>query len=267
VIAHWSFDTGSITVDGGSGNVTSAADDTGNHNATAVINGTATGTSGPGQFGQALTFGNTNPSGGNRYYLTYDNLTELMGPAAQAPSFTVAAWVNTSFSAANNSIVADWGNAPSGNRFAYWFSLQSGQPRMQSRASNAPNDDIVAFQTGSSIADGQWHHIAYVFDKPNASAFIYVDGNQAAQALSIAPPLDMLVAASAIGTLGRKADTDNNFIGSMDEVWIVDSALNAAEVNNLRSFNVIPEPCIPGILTAGLAGLFMVRRRREPQGG
>jgi hypothetical protein len=58
IIAHWSFDTSTITVDG-SGNVLTAADDTGVHNATGVRNGTAASASVAGQFGAALQLNNT----------------------------------------------------------------------------------------------------------------------------------------------------------------------------------------------------------------
>jgi hypothetical protein len=132
VIAHWSFDTSTITVDG-SGNVLTAADDTGIHNATGVRNGTATSASVAGQFGTALQLNNTSGTqAGNNYYMTFANLTELMGPTG--PNYTIAAWVNTVNTADNNTILGDWGNAPAGtDRFIYWFSVNNtggqGQPR------------------------------------------------------------------------------------------------------------------------------------------
>src|SRR5688500_18744140 len=84
VVAHWSFDSGTLTLDGG-GNITGVADQTGNHNAT-VQNGVFPGTdSVTGQFGQGLRFnGNNN--------LQFANLTELM-QANGAPSYTVSLWI------------------------------------------------------------------------------------------------------------------------------------------------------------------------------
>ena len=258
VIAHWSFDASTITVDG-SGNVLTASDDTGLHNATGVRNGTATSASVAGQFGTALQLNNTaGAQAANNTYMTFANLTELMGPSG--PSYTVAAWVNTVNTADNNTILGDWGNTPAGtDRFIYWFSVNNsggqGQPRGQTRAQNIPsNDDIFARQPAVNVASGTWRHIVWTFDKTTATLRTYVDGALADTLSSIAPPLNMTNSASAFGTIGRKADNNRHFIGGIDEIWVLDEVIDDAAVQTLFTANVAPGTMAPPIITRQPAG-------------
>src|SRR5829696_6545885 len=135
-IAHWSFDTPTITTDAGDGHIVTAADATGNHNATTRLNGTGrTVNSVVGQFGQAADFTNViGNQGTNNAYMDFPQLTEIAGPSGG--SFTVASWAKVPASATTEdlSILADWGNAPTNtNRFTYWFELDNVDTNANSR--------------------------------------------------------------------------------------------------------------------------------------
>src|SRR5262245_59665593 len=72
VVAHWSFDAQAGGV---------YPDQTGNHNATIVTNGTGAIASGTGRFGNGAAFNNaTGTQATNNAYMTLSNLTEIMGP-------------------------------------------------------------------------------------------------------------------------------------------------------------------------------------------
>jgi hypothetical protein len=253
VIAHWSFDISTVTTDG-SGNVLTAADDTGIHNATGVRNGTATSASVAGQFGTALQLTNTaGAQAANNYYMTFANLTELMGPAG--PSYTIAAWVNTTNTADNNTILGDWGNAAAGtDRFIYWFSVNNssgqGRPRAQTRAQNLPaNDDIFAQQPAVNVASGTWRHLAWTFNKSAATLKTYVDGALVDTLSAIVPPLNMTNSASTFATIGRKADNNRHFVGAIDEIWVLDEVIDDAAVQTLFTLNVAPGTMNPPMIT------------------
>jgi hypothetical protein len=252
VIAHWSFDTGTITTDG-SGNVLTAADETGTHNATGVRNGTATSASVSGPFGNALQLNNTSGAQtANNAYMSFPNLTELMG--STGVSFTVSAWIKTVNTADNNTIIGDWGNAPSGDRFIYWFSIANsssqGQPRAQARAQNVPaNDDIFARQVVTNVANGAWRHVAWTFNKTTATLKTYVDGGLVDTLASIAPPLHITNSASAIGVIGRKADNNRHFVGAVDEIWVLGEVLDDAAVQTLFTANAVPGATNPPVIT------------------
>jgi hypothetical protein len=205
--------------------------------------------------------------------MTLPNLTELMGPSGT--SFSVAAWVATTNVTSNNPILADWGQAAAGNRFVYWFSTANAggtasQPRAQTRSSNTPNTDILARQVAVNVADGAFHHVAWTFDKPTKVLMTFLDGVQVDSFTSAQAVVDMLMSDSAVGTIGRKSDTNNYFVGNMDELWAFNRALTTAEVLDLRAFNTIapvPEPASLWVLSVAAAGVLLRWRRRQPRSG
>jgi hypothetical protein len=262
IVAHWTFDE-----QGGS----AYGDQTGNHNATVVTNGTGTVAPVAGQFGSGVSFNNASGAqAANNAYMTFPNLTELMGPAAG--SYSVSVWAATANTLSNNPILADWGTAPAGtNRFIYWFSVQNatnnteGQPRGQSRAANTPiapaNIDIFARNAPVNAAGLAMRHIVWTWDKSSHVLTTYLDGAVVDTFTSTAPSFDLLQSDSAVGTIGRKSDTNNYFNGSLDELWVVNQVLTPAEVESLRTSNTIPEPASVGL--AGVAAALLLLRRRQ----
>lgn len=261
VVAHWSFDSENAGV---------FADSTGNHDATVVTNGEGTITNEAGRFGNGITSNNiAGAQPANNAYLTFPNLTELMGP--DAGSYSVSAWVKTTNTTFNNPVLADWGNSPAGTRrFSYWFSTTNAngasRPRGQSRAANTPVDpanvDIFARTIPSgNVGDDVWHHIVWTWDKDNTILRTYVDG-VLADTNDVNPTNNnMLIGDSPIGTIGRKADDNRHFVGSLDEIWVVEGVLTDEEVVVLRDTNVIPEPSTLSLV--GVAALLALRRRRR----
>jgi hypothetical protein len=256
-IAHWSLDNDNGGI---------YADQTGLHDATVVLNGSGTITNEAAKFGNGITFDNgPGAQVTNNGYLTFSNLTELMGP--EAGSYSVSAWAKTLNTLSNNPILADWGNVSAGQRFVYWFSLTNAngnadaQPRGQSRAGNSPNIDIFARNAPIDVSDGEWHHMVWTWDKPNTVLRTYVDGLLVDTNDTSPSSADMVVASSPIGAIGRKGDTNNYFNGSLDEIWVVEGVLNEAEILSLRDANVVPEPSSLALLAA--AGLLILARRRR----
>jgi hypothetical protein len=261
VVAHWSFDQQNGAV---------YPDDTGNHDATVVTSGTGAVTSGPGQFGNAAQFNNA--AGGqatNNVFMTIPNLTEIMGPTGS--SYSIAAWIQTSNTTSNNPVLADWGTAAAGtNRFVYWFSTQNAasntqsQPRAQTRSQNVPsNADIIARQPAVNVADNVFHHVAWTFDKSTKVLTTYVDGVAIDSFTSGAANVDIVESAAPLGTIGRKSDTNNYFVGNMDELWVFNRVLTADEVSSLHTTNAIPEPASLAGLCVGAACALLRRRRAQ----
>jgi hypothetical protein len=290
IIAHWSFDQASVTTDG-SGNILTAADVTGNHNATTQLGGTGVNiTPTAGQFGQGASFQNANQNGQaqtNFAWMSFPQLTEIAG--ASGGDFTVAAWVNVPPEAVSwddNPIVADWGNAAANtHRFTYWFQLDNVdsnlglRPRAQMRAANSPPDatniDIIATTLSAAQAgtgggpttfdDSAWHHLAWVWTKAAGQMRFYTDGVFRASVTSsqTGSNLNLLVSDSPVGALGAKRDNNRYFRGAMDEVWVLDQALPDSYVLLLKEINDIPEPSFLGIAALAMAGLLAGQHRRR----
>ena len=101
----------------------------------------------------------------------------------------------------------------------------------------------------------EWHHVAITSDANDWK--VYQNGNLIYQAdgswsLPTAPKVGQ----------GR-VDNGESFDGLMDEVWIVNVALNETQVNRLYTENMIPEPSSLVILLGGLAALATGRSRRR----
>lgn len=250
VIAHWSFDSGALTVSGG--DITGAADSTGNHDMSVGANvGGANGVSGslnsipipssqsvPGEFGQGLTL-TGNGSSGN--FLTFPNLTELM--AASSPTgYTISLWVKTSSSSISSyaSGLADWGNASSGARYTYTFGLYSSTAvRAQARYGTSGSDNIYYQTPTATVSDGQWHMLTWTFDALTGVFDTYEDGSLLGTVTSSAPNLQIQNGSSSVGTLGLKADTAGFINGSItfDEIWVLGGVLDTNQIADLYRYN------------------------------
>jgi hypothetical protein len=280
IISHWSFDTSTLTVDGGTGDITGASDSTGLHNA---VNTDPTGGAGGtqytsaafpgsasvgGQFGEALTFTGDGTSGN---FMTFPNLTELMA-ASGAPSYTVSFWVNTTMTGNNNfTLLSNWGNSDvTPGRFTYGFGFQSDTLiRAQTRFDNSSTNggDIFADTAPiPSLADANWHMLTWTFDTTTGLLSSYFDGSFVETFQSTATSFQMIDASSTAGSFGIKGDNGTFLNGSIsfDEVYVVNGALDATAVETLYLANVvIPEPTTLALLAGGLTLLGLRLRRRQ----
>ena len=93
--------------------------------------------------------------------------------------------------------------------------------------------------TGNTVvADGQWHHVAGVYD--GSSLKLYVDGQLDASTAASAGTLNV----SGPLFLGRHyANTQFSFAGNLDEAAVFERSLSAAEV--LEHFTAGLPVCTP----------------------
>jgi hypothetical protein len=291
-IAHWSFDTSSLTTDGSS-NIVGASDSTGNHNATIGMGvGSANGTTqgGPqfdsnpipgsnsiaGRYGQGLTLmGFNNNDGGRGQFLEFPNLTELMTAASApgAPSYSVSYWINTTTTNAHQfTVLGDWGNAATNpGRFTYGYGFQfssgvaqmRGQTRFNTSGSGNGTDIYARPVSTAALNNGSWHMLTWTFDTSNGQLKSYFDGTLVDTFNSAATNFNMIASSSPVGTFGLKGDSGNFINGtiSLDEVWVFNELLSDGAVRSLYNNNAIPEPACALLAVFGLALGALLRRR------
>jgi hypothetical protein len=290
-IAHWTFDTASLTTS--SGNITAAADATGVHNAVlgAGIGSATAANGGPtfnsnaipvansiaGKFGQGLTLnGSNNFAGGGGQFLMFPNLTELM-TAKGAPSYTVSYWIQTTTPNSHQfTVLSDWGNAATNpGRFTYGFGFQlSGTPaaaqmRGQSRfnTSGTGNGTDIFARTANTptLNDGNWHMLTWAFNSTSGMLSSYFDGALVDTFQSAAANFGMVDGSSPFGSIGLKGDSGNFVNGTIavDEAWVFTDLLNAGSIRSLYNKNAIPEPTSLLLAVGGwIAAGWMLPRRR-----
>lgn len=248
VLTHWDFnETSGNTVADSSGN---------------TYNGTiqdATGvTHTSGVFGEGLTFNGT----ANAYVST----PYVAG--FQSSSFTMSAWVNVTASGLNT-IFSDW----SKNSWSFRFFVGAdGKLCLDLRGPDAqPASAILNKNTVSTtaISYDTWHQVAAVWDRTsNTSGTLtyYIDG-VAAGTFNAKAGLSTVDLRNNTGNnygIGIKQDDTTRFNGSLDELWVFNTALSADEVKSLYQFNsiaAIPEPAAAGMMLLGAAALGCRRRR------
>ena len=276
-IAHWSFDSGTLSFDG-RGNISGAADSTGNHNASVSVSGLgsapasatfASSDSVSGKFGQALEFNGNN-------YMVFNNLTELMA-ANGAPSYTISLWVNSTYNnnIAEFAVMSSWGNAAAGNgatKYQFGFGFAgNGNIRSQTRYGTSGNGtDIYAQQiANTTVNDGSWHMLTWSFDTTAGVLDSYVDGSLVSSFTSTATSLKMANSQSAYADFGLKGDSATGFLGAgseLDEVWVFNGVLTSGQIGDLYTSNAIsavPEPGVTALVGLGLGWLSLQRFRKR----
>ncbi len=89
----------------------------------------------------------------------------------------------------------------------------------------------VNFQTSSSYADGNWHHVVAAWDVDQSLAYMYVDGNQVDSKTDYYS--DTRDAFDQVMRLGRPGANSKYYTGDIDEVSSWDRMLTVSEIRAL----------------------------------
>jgi hypothetical protein len=127
----------------------------------------------------------------------------------------------------------------------------------------------IIFDT--ELAADQWYHLAVTYDGDRTRVF--VNGTEEADYLDVADP-DYFSGAIVpsdynlyIGDSGTENPQawlqDRYFYGAIDELMLFDLALTADEVNQIytQTSLPVPEPATLALLSVGIAGIAVLRRR------
>jgi hypothetical protein len=166
-----------------------------------------------GKFGQALEFAGQD-------YVRVTGYTPVSG----AGDRTVTAWIKTQSPGPNG--IVSWGLI---ERQKKWVIRQQDWClRLEIEGAN--------IRGSTSLADGQWHHIAVSFANDGTpelgDAVFYVDGVRDSH-----PAATLEIETSPTGDfeIGRNLKNDGFFQGSIDDVRIYDRALRGAEIRALMA--------------------------------
>ncbi len=156
--------------------------------------------------GQAYSFDGTNN-------LTLQGYTGINGAAPR----TVAAWVNTT--STTRETITHWGAQAIGGRASF---VMNGSGVIRYEVAGGGINSV------STVNDGAWHHVAHTYD--GSTVRLYIDGVE-----------DVFWDTTIINTgVGGETDVEigaqfgsNIFDGLIDQVYIYNRALSAAEILTL----------------------------------
>jgi len=155
--------------------------------------------------------------------LTVTDYVDIVGYQGilDASAITVTAWVKTT-SDVTGAIIG-WGPNVGGQRFG--FRVDAGRIRHEHHGGNIQGDTVMN--------DGTWHHMAVTVEA-NATvswpqAKLWLDGLDDTRPTTDPDPYD-IVADLDVSIGRRPAGDDRYYIGEIDELYIYDRVLSAAEI-------------------------------------
>jgi len=174
-----------------------------------------------GAYGQALSLD------GSGDYVTIPGYKGVTAVREVQRAFTVANWFRTTVASGDREMVT-WGTNAGRQRLSW--RVIAGQLRTEHGSGN-----IV----GTTLCnDGEWHHGALVVAEGAAlrvpRTLLYLDGKQ--ESTTGGSDNTYNLTAGADVSIGRRADNNSRFwLGDIDEVYIYDRALTAAEIKALAA--------------------------------
>ena len=193
-----------------------------------------------GKVGRAYSFSGNTSEGGTNDWVDMGDASFLADITASGQA-TLSAWIKTTTAPSpgggGRDVAVFAGNVNSMG--AYIDIANTGDGTIVGRnRDGAPGDIINEWFGDDSIINDEWHHVAFVVNTTvdEQSINLYVDGvlDNDNPNLSRNPiPAGLPVLNNfEIGRLGRSSPTDY-FIGSIDDVQVYDSALNATQIASL----------------------------------
>lgn len=167
----------------------------------------------------------------NNFSMTFDGSndyidvgTGLKSTFDGATAFTISAWFKYDTANPNYSTIIQQEYTVAGDNYLATVRLSNtSTPQISNR--NVTLTDTTALNSG------QWYHIVSVFDGSSQTLTMYIDGTQVAQNTSAGSSMPTSASGSKC-IIGANANNDRFLDGSIDEVAIFDTALNAGQIKN-----------------------------------
>lgn len=194
--------------------------DASGHRRDAVVSGTPERVGGP--FGRGLGL-----AGDYVETPAADELAFGTGP------FTAAAWFRSTEGEQQQAVL--WAHSEEGADAKWWIRLEPDQNRIRGHVNTGSENTFVS--APGDFADGRWHHVALTRDE--AGVTLYVDGAPAAASGPVAGSVSAN-ARTGIRAGARTGGINNPLVGAVDEVWLLDRALDAGQVARLAADNRAP---------------------------
>lgn len=147
--------------------------------------------------------------------------------------FTAAAWFRSTERAQQQAVL--WAHSEEAADAKWWIRLEPDQNRIRGHVNTGSQNTFVS--APGDFADGEWHHVALTRDDTGVT--LYVDGKSAAASGPVAGSVSA-GARTGIRAGARVNGINNPLVGAVDEVWLFDRALDAAQTGQLAADNRAP---------------------------
>lgn len=174
------------------------------------------------------------------FFDSSDYLRVPQNPVFNLSNFTIAAWVLVEGSSVNGAraIVSNYDRYPESITYQHY-----GIGMTASGAASVFYDNGSGLEgakdVGTSLANGEWHHVTAVFQS-GVNVALYVDGELKRYSSAIMPEIISPTGDLFIGRGGGSELIEKKWIGSLDEVRVFNRALSEDEVNQLSGIIDLP---------------------------
>jgi hypothetical protein len=222
LLGYWDFDHGSAT---------QVTDQSGNAGTATLVNGA---TLGLGKLGNGLTLG-----GGTSFATVGDSAALRVGG-----DITISLWVQHGSLPLTGAYMyyLEKGENDKDNYALGCYGAAQGPSLFFEFTDSSNNYNYVQQSSGPVLSNGQWTHIAFVFDHANGALRFYSNGQLLSTATSVKSLNETITSSLSIGHQNI-AGYEFPMNGSLDELRIYNRALSAADVQIL--YNARP-PHSPG---------------------
>ncbi|MFQ5492566.1 MAG: DUF2341 domain-containing protein [Candidatus Dojkabacteria bacterium] len=199
-----------------------------NGTADEVIDSSGLGNHGTSSNGATTTVGKISRAGifdGSNDSVTVADVNELdMG----TNDFSITAWVKTDNAGADMRVIFGDGNMQGGGDNSYAVLLHDNKPAFE-LYDNTTYLSRTTTASSTTVNDGKWHHLAFVFDR-SGSGSIYIDGVfDKATSISSIGSLDN----TRGGAIGNQPTRAFYYAGQIDELRVIRRVLSDEEVYSL----------------------------------
>lgn len=153
--------------------------------------------------------------------------------------FTIMAWINPDEVNDRQPIVSKQGTSAGGARRGYMFSAgtSSGDGRLYFEMFDGEGSgDKTAVTSNAPLATNAWQHVAVTYDFIGAGTSVlslYVDGTLVGSSSTAVGPLQSNPQPLDVGRYFWSSGYSRHFDGQLDELRVLDGALDATEINAL----------------------------------
>jgi hypothetical protein len=177
-------------------------------------------------------------------------------------SLTIAAWIRPGWSGNTGDYDEIFRKEDGGNRILFSFQRDnnngSASPPVAAgpvlslglntggyRELDMPLDGVSGRPTLAQLKDGNWHHVAAVYDGATGVKAIYVDGTMRH---SVVHSGNVVTGGGAAGMIGNTTGGGEAFTGEIDDFAMFRTALTAAQVASLAGLGATPGTVLPGVV-------------------
>jgi hypothetical protein len=185
--------------------------------------------------------------------------TNLGAPALAASSgtYTMMAWVNLASNFGDNVDNMVFGQVTPGGPANDEF-LHNGFRNRNVHFGHWGNDETS--NAATTVNNNTWYHVAWVYS--GSEAQMYLNG---APVTTDDTDAEGLLDDLQNITIGKTEGNNGNFLGTLDEIKMFDTALTQAQVQQ-EAFVAVPEPAGVALIGVGAMGLLSRRRRARARG-